>query len=123
MTESIVVLNTCATEADAERLARALVEARLAACASIVPGLRSFYHWHGAIEESAECLLVIKSSRDLFPALQIAIEKLHSYAVPEILALPVVAGSENYLNWLKSGMRSPLDPPVEVAPPQPEIAE
>ena len=57
MTENIVVLNTCETEADAERLARALVEARLAACVSIIPGLRSVYHWHGALESNSECML------------------------------------------------------------------
>ena len=122
MTDNIVLLNTCATEAEAERLARALVEARLAACASIVPAVRSFYHWQGALEENAECLLIIKSSRDLFPAIQIEIEKLHSYAVPEILALPVVAGSENYLNWLKAGLRASEDP-APVARPQPETGE
>ena len=105
MTDNIVVLNTCETEADAERLARALIEARLAACVSVVPGLRSFYHWQGALECNSECLLLIKTSRALFPALQMEIEKLHSYAVPELLALPVVAGAENYLNWLHSGLR------------------
>lgn len=107
MTDNIVVLNTCPTEADAERLARALVEAHLAACVSVMPGLRSFYHWQGALETASECMLVIKTSRALFPALQQEIEKLHSYAVPELLALPVVAGADNYLAWLNSGLRSP----------------
>jgi periplasmic divalent cation tolerance protein len=119
MTENIVVLNTCETEADAERLARALVEARLAACVSVVPGVRSFYHWQGALEANSECLLLIKTSRALFPALQLEIERLHTYAVPELLALPVVAGSENYLQWLAAGLRDPDDPgpvPVPEAP-------
>jgi len=114
MTENIVVLNTCETEEDAERLARALVEARLAACVSVVPGLRSFYHWHGALESGSECLIMIKTSRALFPALQLEIEKIHPYAVPELLALPVVAGAENYLNWLNSGLRGPDDDPGPV---------
>ena len=107
MTDNIVVLNTCATEADAERLGRALVDARLAACVTLIPSARSIYHWQGTVEENTECLLLIKSSRALFPALQLEIEKLHGYAVPEVMALPVVAGSENYLNWLNTTLRHP----------------
>jgi periplasmic divalent cation tolerance protein len=122
MTDHIVVLNTCATEADAERLSRALVDARLAACVTILPGARSIYHWQGAVEENTECLLLIKSSRELFPALQAEIEKLHSYAVPEVLALPVVAGSDNYLNWLKASLREPAEPVAVIAPVNPEAA-
>ena len=81
-------------------MARALVAGRLAACVNVVPGMRSFYRWKGEIEAADECLLVIKSSRDLFAALSMAIEKLHPYEIPEVLALPVVEGSSNYLNWL-----------------------
>ena len=66
MTDKIVVLSTCATEEEAAKLARALVEARVAACVTMVPGARSVYRWQGAIESAAECLLVIKSSRPLF---------------------------------------------------------
>jgi periplasmic divalent cation tolerance protein len=105
MTDKIVVLSTCATEADAERLARALVEGRLAACVNVVPGVRSFYHWKGETESSAEFLLIVKTSRELFPALQAEMEKLHPYEVPELLALPVVAGAENYLSWLQANLR------------------
>jgi periplasmic divalent cation tolerance protein len=105
MTDKILVMSTCAAEADAERLARALLDARLAACVNVVPGVRSFYHWKGEIESAAEFLLIIKTSRDLFPALQAEIEKLHPYEVPELLALPVLAGSENYLSWLESNLR------------------
>jgi periplasmic divalent cation tolerance protein len=105
MTDKIVVLCTCASAEDGERLARALLADRLAACVSIVPGMRSFYHWKGAIEDSAEHLLIIKSSREAFPALSAAIEKLHPYETPEILALPVTAGSANYLDWLDASLR------------------
>jgi periplasmic divalent cation tolerance protein len=105
MTDKIVVLSTCATEADAERLARALVEGRLAACVNVVPGVRSFYHWKGEIQSSVEFLLIVKTSRELFPALQAEIEKLHLYELPELLALPVVAGAENYLSWLQANLR------------------
>ena len=100
MTDKIVVLCTCASPEDGERLARALVTGRLAACVNVVPGMRSFYRWKGAIEDSTECLLIVKSSRDRFAALNAAIEKLHPYELPEVLALPVVDGSSNYLNWL-----------------------
>src|SRR5437899_9976456 len=68
MTDKIMVLSTCATEADAERLARALVAGRFAACVNVLPGVRSFYHWKGEIESSQEFLLLVKTSRDLFPA-------------------------------------------------------
>jgi periplasmic divalent cation tolerance protein len=105
MTDKIVVLSTCATEADAERLARALVEGRLAACVTVVPGVRSFYPWKGETESSAEFLLIVKTSRELFPELRAEMEKLHPYEVPELLALPVVAGAENYLNWLQANLR------------------
>jgi len=106
MTDKIVVLSTCAGEADAERIARALVEGQLAACVSVVPGLRSFYRWQGRLENSGEVLLLIKTSRDLFPALKAGLEKIHPYEVPEILALPIVEGAENYLAWINSALRS-----------------
>ena len=104
MTDQIVVLCTCASTEDGERLARALVTGRLAACVSVAPGLRSFYRWKGEIEAATECLLLIKSSRDRFDALRDAIEKLHSYAVPEVLALPIVAGAPSYLAWLTESL-------------------
>jgi periplasmic divalent cation tolerance protein len=100
MTDKIVVFSTCASPEEAERIARRLVDARLAACVNIVPGIRSIYRWQGNVEDAAEQLLVIKSSRAAFPALCAEIEKLHPYEVPEILALPVVDGSEKYLSWL-----------------------
>lgn len=100
MTDKIVVLTTCDSEMQAAQLARHLVDRRLAACVSIVSGARSIYRWKGAIEDSAEWLLVIKSRRDLFPALREEIAKLHTYEVPELIALPVVNGAENYLAWL-----------------------
>lgn len=105
MTDKIVVLSTCASEAEAEELARALVSAELAACVNVVPQIRSFYRWKGALETGAEFLLLIKTSRSLFDPLKIELEKLHPYEVPEVIALPIVAGSENYLNWLGQNLR------------------
>jgi periplasmic divalent cation tolerance protein len=100
MTDKIVVFTTCDSEEQAESVGRHLVEQRLAACVSIVRGLRSIYRWRDQIEDATEWLLVIKSRRDLLPALRVEIEKKHSYEVPEVLALQVVEGSESYLSWL-----------------------
>jgi periplasmic divalent cation tolerance protein len=100
MSERLVVLSTVARAEDAERIARALVERRLAACVNVLPGLVSFYRWKGAIERDAEQLLVIKTRRDRFEALREAIVALHPYEVPEIVALPVEAGHAPYLAWL-----------------------
>ncbi len=105
MTDKIVVLSTCDSEEEAKRLARHLVEERLAACVNIVPGARSVYRWKDKIEESSEFLLVIKSRRDLFPALRAELEKVHSYEVPEVIALPISDGSEPYLSWLDSELK------------------
>jgi periplasmic divalent cation tolerance protein len=101
MTDKIVVFSTCATGEEAEKLARQLVEARLAACVTVLPGARSVYRWQGAVELAAEWLLVIKSSRPLFAELCATLEKMHSYDVPEVLAVPVLDGAANYLNWLE----------------------
>ncbi len=100
MTDKIVVLSTCASAEEAQRVARALVEKRLAACVNVMPGVRSVYHWKDAIEETEEVLLLIKSSRTLLEDLRDEIERLHSYEVPEVIALPVVDGSERYLAWM-----------------------
>ena len=104
MEDRIVVLCTVPTLETAERIAQAVVEGRLAACVNVVPGARSFYRWKGAVEDAAECLLVIKSSRRLFDALRSALEKAHPYEIPELIALPVVEGAPNYLNWLSENL-------------------
>ena len=100
MTDKIVVLSTCDSEEQAGRIARELVEQKLAACVNILPGARSVYRWKGQMEDSAEWLLIIKSRRDLMDKLRTAIGKIHTYEVPELLAVPVVDGSETYLEWL-----------------------
>ena len=103
MTDKIVVLSTCASEDEAQRLARSLVEQRLA-CVNVIPGVRSYYRWKGAIESAEEYLLLMKSSRERMADLLVALEKEHSYEVAEALALPVVAGAANYLNWLQANL-------------------
>lgn len=107
MTDKIVVLTTCDSEQQAKALARHLVEQRVSACVNILPQARSVYRWKDKIEDAAEWLLVIKSRRDLLPALRAEIEKLHTYEVPEILALQVVDGSEAYLGWLDGQLTAP----------------
>ena len=100
MTDKVVVLTTCDSQDQAGRLARHLIEHRLAACVNILPAARSVYRWKDQIEEATELVLVIKSRRDVFGKLREAIEHLHTYEVPEVIALPVVDGSEAYLSWL-----------------------
>lgn len=102
MTDKIVVLSTCPSAEEAASLARTLVEKRLAACVNVVGGARSFYRWKGAIEDTTEWLLLIKSRRELFPRLCAELESLHSYEVPEVVALAIVDGSPGYLNWLEA---------------------
>jgi periplasmic divalent cation tolerance protein len=100
MTDKIVVLSACGSAEEAQRLARALVEKRLAACVNIIPGVRSVYRWKDAIEDEEEVLLAIKTSRALLDELRDEIERLHSYEVPEVIALSVVDGSDRYLAWM-----------------------
>jgi periplasmic divalent cation tolerance protein len=100
MDEFIVVYVTVGSAEEGERLANALVEERLAACVNRVGGIHSVYRWEGKIERADEELLIIKSRRDLFDRLKQRVAELHSYSVPEIVALPIVAGNESYLSWL-----------------------
>ena len=100
MRDFLVVFVTVGSAAEGDRLAKALVEERLAACVNRLPSVQSVYRWEGKVEQSAEELLVIKTRKTRFPALEKRVREMHSYAVPEIIALPIVAGSEAYLNWL-----------------------
>jgi periplasmic divalent cation tolerance protein len=106
MTDKIVVLSTCASAEEAERLARRVIDDRLAACVNVLSPVRSFYRWQGKIEDSAEWLLIIKSTRDKFDALRAALESAHTYELPEIIAIPVVDGSPNYLSWIERELQS-----------------
>jgi periplasmic divalent cation tolerance protein len=101
MTDKLVVLVTCGSVAEARRMARKLVEGRRAACVNVVKApVESVYRWKRKVETAREFLLVIKTRKKEFAALRRAIVELHSYDVPEILALPVAAGSPSYLKWI-----------------------
>jgi periplasmic divalent cation tolerance protein len=102
MTDKIVVFSTCGSQEEAERLARMLLDQHLAACVNVISPVRSFYRWKGAIESTSEWLLAIKTSRERFDRVRATLESAHSYELPEVLALPVVDGSPNYLAWMES---------------------
>jgi periplasmic divalent cation tolerance protein len=100
-----IVISTAGSPEEAAIIARELVERRLAACVNRLPGLASVYRWQGAVEEADEVLLLIKTSADRLPALEIALRELHSYEVPEFLVLPVAEGSAAYLEWLFASVK------------------
>jgi len=95
-----VVLITVPDAESGKRIAETLVEERLAACANRLPGLLSTYRWQGKVEQAAEELLVVKTREELVEGLTARVRELHPYTVPEIIALPIVAGSQYYLNWI-----------------------
>lgn len=107
MTDKIVIMVTCAGVREAKNIARHLVDARLAACVNISPPVHSIYRWEGKIADDREYQLFVKSTRELFPEIKAAISKIHSYHTPEIICLPVVDGSRNYLQWVGDSVRKP----------------
>ena len=100
MTDKRIVLTTAASEEEAHKIARHLIERQLAACANIIPHVESIYRWQGKIESSREWLLLIKTSADRFPAVRDALRTLHSYQLPECISLSIDDGSADYLEWL-----------------------
>jgi len=105
MTDARIVLTTAGSPEEAEKIARALVERRLAACVNIVPQIQSVYRWKDKIEQETEWLLIIKTKTNLFESVADAIKELHSYELPECVMLEVSSGSERYLNWMRENMR------------------
>lgn len=102
MSDVIVVLVTAKTREEAEKIGRTLVTEGLAACVNLVTPVSSIFSWEGKIEQEEEALLIIKSLSSLFGKLEARVKEIHSYQVPEIIALPVTAGSNRYLEWVKS---------------------
>lgn len=100
MTDAVIVLCTFANWEDAERIGSAVVEARLAACVNILPGIRSIYRWKGDIEHAEETLALMKTTQQSFSALRDRIKELHPYETPEIIAAPIIEGLAEYLAWV-----------------------
>jgi periplasmic divalent cation tolerance protein len=107
MTDKILVLVTCGSRNEARQIARVLVAQRLAACVSeIGVPVASTYRWKGRVESAKEFLLLIKTSKKRFAAVRDAVRTLHSYEVPEIIALPIAAGSRDYLGWIAESVKT-----------------
>ncbi len=104
--EPIVVLMTASNQEEATRLADMLIGARLAACVQILPGVESIYRWEGKTERQSETLLVAKTSTEKFTELEREVRALHSYETPEIVAVPILAGSPPYLQWLADSLET-----------------
>ena len=105
MSQNVVVLVTCGSAKQAKTIAEAVVRERLAACVNVLESsVRSVYRWKGRVETAKEHLLLIKTSRRRFGALEKEIRRLHSYELPEIIALPIVQGSKSYLEWLERSL-------------------
>ena len=100
--DQVVVFITVPSREVAQQIANLLVESNLAACVNIIPGISSIYQWQGEVEQDSELLLVAKTQRALFDQLVAAVVKNHPYDVPEVIALPIVAGSEEYLTWIRN---------------------
>jgi len=100
MTDKIVVLVTGTSVRQCKKIARRLLEKRLIACANLVPQVHTLYRWKGKIADEKECWMTLKTTRALFPALRLEVERQHSYTLPEVIALPIVYGAPNYLDWI-----------------------
>ncbi len=96
----LVVLITAPNESEAVNIAKTIVEEKLAACVNIIKDIRSIYSWQGKIEDDTEVLMIVKTRSDLFYELEKRVKSLHSYTVPEIIALKIKKSSEDYLNWI-----------------------
>ena len=106
MTDKIAILMTCKNAREAGRIARHLLDKHLIACASLIPRINSIYRWKGKVVSEHECYAILKSSRELLPTLLIEVDKEHSYSLPELIALPIIDGSPNYLNWIAEELAS-----------------
>ena len=104
MTDKVLVLTTAGSEMEAQKIAQALVERRLAACVNIVPRIQSVYRWEGKVEKAEEYLLLIKTSTIREEHVRAAIRELHSYELPECISIPIAGGSAEYLRWLSDSV-------------------
>jgi periplasmic divalent cation tolerance protein len=106
--EYFLISITTSSSEEAERIAEALVQERLAACVNIVPAITSIYRWQGEVHRDSEVLLIAKSRPELFESLAARVKEMHSYEVPEIIALPITAGSKAYLKWIDESVQGEI---------------
>jgi periplasmic divalent cation tolerance protein len=104
-TDRIIVLIAAGSEEEAHKIAKLLVNEKKAACVNIVPGVDSIFRWKGKIDSAHESLLLVKTRASLFPEIISLVKEAHSYEVPEVIALPIIGGSEEYLKWLDGAWR------------------
>lgn len=105
MTDGIIILITASSDEEAQKIAKSLVDEHLAACVNIVPRIHSFFFWEGKTQDARETLLICKSRKPLMEKVISRVKSLHSYSVPEVIALPIIAGSSEYLNWVNEGTK------------------
>lgn len=114
MTEQVIIaMSTCPDEATARRIAEVLVGEHLATCVNRVTGMTSTYFWDGRLQDEAEILLIIKTTAARLAGLEARLTALHPYELPELVALPVAGGNERYLQWVRTGVASPLATPID----------
>jgi periplasmic divalent cation tolerance protein len=101
MTEYIVILITCPSVEEAEKIARALISDKLIACGNMISGVNSLFFWQGKVSNETETLIIAKSIKRLFPLIVDKVKSLHAYTIPEIIALPLIEGSTEYLRWIE----------------------
>lgn len=101
----VIVFVTTKDLREAKKISQALLKEKLAACVNVVPEIRSLYWWQGKIEKSREVLMIIKTKKPLVSKIIKKVKKLHSYKVPEIIALPIISGNKDYLSWLSNSLR------------------
>ncbi|MBI1941673.1 MAG: divalent-cation tolerance protein CutA [Acidobacteria bacterium] len=105
VTDKVVIMVTAASRRECRKIARRLVEAKLAACVNITQGIESIYRWEGKLADEKEFVMLIKSTRGLFSQIKTEISKIHSYHTPEIICLPIIDGSRNYLQWVGDSVK------------------
>ncbi len=102
MEDFIIILVTTSSEKEGKKIAQALIEKRFAACVNLIKDIESIYRWKGKILDEKEVLMLIKTRKKLYKSVEEEVKKLHSYEVPEIIALPIISGSKGYLYWIDS---------------------
>jgi len=100
-----IILITTKDKKEADKIARALLKHKLAACVNILPSVKSFFWWQGKIEQAKEALLIVKSKKEKFGKIVKLVKSVHSYAVPEIIAIPIASGFKPYLDWINASLR------------------